>query len=105
MPTLALATLPPTLQTIKTVPLFVMQLDVRPLIVVGGALGPSSRRIGVVPGGEFEGDRLNGVVLDGGNDWQAVRSDGSTTLDVRLALKTHDGALIAMTYQGVRHGP
>jgi hypothetical protein len=44
-------------------------------------------------------------VLDGGNDWQDLRGDRSTTLDVRLALKTNDGALIAMTYRGVRHGP
>jgi hypothetical protein len=44
-------------------------------------------------------------VIDGGSDWQAVRADGSTTLDVRLVLKTDDDAVIAMTYRGVRHGP
>ena len=44
-------------------------------------------------------------MLEGGSDWQSVRSDGSTTLDVRLVLKTHDGALIGMTYGGVRHAP
>jgi hypothetical protein len=27
------------------------------------------------------------------------------TLDVRLVLETHDGALIGMTYRGLRHGP
>jgi hypothetical protein len=58
-----------------------------------------------VAGGSFEGERLSGVVIDGGNDWQAVRADGSTTLDVRLVLKTQDDANIAMTYRGVRHGP
>jgi hypothetical protein len=26
-------------------------------------------------------------------------------LDVRLVLQTHDGALIAMTHKGLRHGP
>jgi Protein of unknown function (DUF3237) len=36
--------------------------------------------------------------------WQNVRSDGSTTLDVRLVLKTTDDALIGMTYRGIRHG-
>ena len=30
---------------------------------------------------------------------------GSTTLDVRLVLKTGDGALVGMTYRGMRHGP
>jgi len=40
--------------------------------------------------------RLSGQVIDGWSDWQAVRADGSTTLDVRLVLKTDDDAMIAM---------
>jgi hypothetical protein len=59
----------------------------------------------VVFGGLFEGERLSGEVLDGGSDWQAVRSDGAATLDVRLILKTSDDALISMAYRGIRHGP
>jgi hypothetical protein len=58
-----------------------------------------------VSGGTFEGERLSGRVLDGGSDWQSIRADGSTLLDVRLNLETQDGALICMTYKGVRHGP
>jgi hypothetical protein len=81
-----------------------MRLDVRKLQVVGTTPG-GVRRIGVVPGGSFEGERLSGEVLDGGSDWQTVRSDGATTLNVRLVLKTKDDALIGMTYQGLRHGP
>src|SRR5271165_5007098 len=96
--------LPIMLREVRTRPLFVIRLDVRPLQIVGATPGVR-RRIGVVPGGAFEGERLSGEVLDGGSDWQAVRSDGSTTLDVRLVLKTTDGALIGMTYRGVRHGP
>lgn len=57
------------------------------------------------PAGAMTWARLSGEVIDGGSDWQAVRADGSTTLDVRLALKTDDDAMIAMTYRGVRHGP
>ena len=96
--------LPEVLKSVQTRPLFVMHLDVRPLLVFGATPG-GTRRIGVVPGGRFEGERLSGEVLDGGADWQAVRTDGSTTLDVRLILKTKEGALIGMTYRGVRHGP
>jgi Protein of unknown function (DUF3237) len=81
-----------------------MRLDVRPIVVVGDTPGPF-RRVGIVPSGSFEGDRLSGKVLDGGSDWQAVRSDGSTTLDVRLVLQTDDDSTIAMSYRGVRHGP
>jgi hypothetical protein len=57
-----------------------------------------------VPGGSFEGLRLRGEVLPGGTDWQTVRSDGAVLLDARIALKTQDDALIAMTYAGIRHG-
>jgi hypothetical protein len=96
--------LPDVLKTVRTKPIFVMRLDVRPLLVVGATPG-AYRRVGVVPGGSFKGERLSGDVLDGGSDWQTIRIDGSTTLNVRLVLKTEDEALICMNYQGVRHGP
>ena len=96
--------LPEVLKSVRTRPLFVMRLDVRKLQIVGATPG-AFRRIGVVPGGSFEGERLAGEVLEGGSDWQTVRSDGATTLNVRLVLKTTDDALIGMTYQGLRHGP
>src|SRR6266853_5596266 len=96
--------LPEVLKIVRTRPLFVMRLDVRKLLIVGATPG-ALRRIGVVPGGSFDGERLSGEVLDGGSDWQTVRDDGATTLNVRLVLKTNDGALICMSYQGVRHGP
>ena len=74
-----------------------------PLQIIGAAPG-AYRRVGVVPNGIFDGERLSGQVLDGGSDWQNVRGDGSTTLDARLVLKTSDDALIGMTYRGIRHG-
>jgi hypothetical protein len=97
-------TLPPVLQHVQTKPLFVMSLSVKPLQIIGATPG-AFRRVGVVPSGTFAGERLSGEVLDGASDWQTVRSDGSTTLDVRLVLKTTDDALIAMTYRGIRQGP
>jgi Protein of unknown function (DUF3237) len=96
--------LPDALQNLRTRPVFVMRLAVRPLQIVG-ATPDHFRRIGVVPGGSFAGERLSGEVLEGGSDWQTVRPDGATTLDVRLVLKTTDGALVGMTYRGLRHGP
>jgi hypothetical protein len=96
--------LPEVLKSLRARPLFVMRLDVRKLQIVGATPG-AYRRIGVVPGGSFEGERLSGDVLDGGNDWQTVRTDGATTLDARLVLRTKDEALIGMTYRGIRYGP
>ncbi len=34
-----------------------------------------------------------------------MRPDGALTLDVRLVLRADDGALIALRYQALRHGP
>jgi hypothetical protein len=95
--------LPEALKTLQVRALFVMRLEVPPLFVVG-ATPDAFRRIGVIQGGLFEGERLSGVVLNG-NDWQSVRNDSCNKLDVRLLLKTDDGALIVMTYQALRAGP
>jgi len=97
--------LPDTLKNIRARLMFVMRLEVKPPLVVGPAPPDGYRRIGVIPGGSFEGDRLSGKVLDGGSDWQTVRHDGAVILNVRLVLRTNDNALICMTYSGVRHGP
>jgi hypothetical protein len=92
------------MRDIKTAHLFSLKVEVTQVQVIGST--PSGfRRVGVVTGGTFEGPRLRGKVLPGGADWQFLHADGSALLDVRLVLETHDGALIGMTYRGVRHGP
>ncbi|MGH2894151.1 MAG: DUF3237 domain-containing protein [Solirubrobacteraceae bacterium] len=63
------------------------------------------RRVIPIAGGEFDGPRLRGTVLAGGADWQVVHADGTATIDTRYTLQTHDGALISVATQGVRHGP
>ena len=101
--TTAIEALPDVLSQVRARPLFQLREAVPPLYVVGQT--PNAfRRIGVVVGGAFEGERLSGDVV-GGNDWQDVRKDDCTKLDVRLLLKTTDGALIVMTYQCLRAGP
>ncbi|MDR3536881.1 MAG: DUF3237 family protein, partial [Acetobacteraceae bacterium] len=70
---------------IKTRPLMTLTLAVTGLQVVGPT--PSGdRRVGLVAGGTFAGERLRGTVLPGGADWLMVRADGATTLDVRIVL-------------------
>jgi hypothetical protein len=94
---------PEALKSLRSRPLFVLREKVPPLLVVGQT--PNGfRRVGIVEGGSFEGERLSGVVVSG-NDWQTVREDFCIKLDVRLVLKTTDGALIVMTYQCLRAGP
>jgi hypothetical protein len=95
--------LPEALTAVRTRPLFVIRLQVPPLLVVG-ATPDAFRRVGIIEGGDFEGDRLSGKVVSG-NDWQDVRKDGCIKLDVRLVLRATDGALIVMSYQALRFGP
>jgi hypothetical protein len=98
------AILPPELADLRVRPLFIFTIDVAKPQVVGRTPGVD-RRVGEIVGGRFEGERLKGRILTGGSDWQAVRADGAWALDVRLVLETDDGALIGMTYRGLRHGP
>jgi hypothetical protein len=56
----------------------------------------------VAEGGSFVGPKLKGEVIAlSGGDWSRVRSDMSVSIDVRICLKTNDGANILMTYQGL----
>jgi hypothetical protein len=89
---------------IRTRPLFTIRLKAGK----GQALGktPLGERLCVpVLGGTFEGERLRGTVEEGGSDWILIRPDGALQLNVRIVLRTDDGHLIGMTYQGFRHGP
>jgi hypothetical protein len=104
MPSTLRDDLPDVLKTVRTRALFVMHLSVRKLQIVGGISG-GTRRVGVVFGGSFAGERLSGEVLDGGNDWQVLHDDGTLSLDVRIVLQTQEGAMISMVYRGLRHGP
>lgn len=88
---------------LKYSPLFDISIDVDPPQDLG-ATPLGTRRIVPVTGGAFKGARLSGTVLpSAAADWILVRADGSVLLDVRLTLKTDDGALIYMTYRGIRH--
>jgi hypothetical protein len=84
---------------IKTEQLFDMVVDLAPRLDFGS--GPLGQRVLFgSAGGSLEGARLRGDVLAGGGDWALFRPNGMMTLDVRLTLRTDDGALVHMTYGG-----
>lgn len=62
------------------------------------------RQVFIVKGGTFEGPRMKGTIL-GGGDWATVRPDGVLQLDVRATVQTDDGALIYAYYGGYLHSP
>jgi hypothetical protein len=94
--------LPEVLTSVRTRSLFTMKEQIPPLLVVGET-PDAYRRVGIVQGGTFEGERLSGEIMTG-NDWQTYRKDNCLKLDVRMVLRTTDGALIVMTYACYRAG-
>ena len=95
--------LPTALQHIGLTPLFSLQLTVDAVQKLGG--DGVSQQVGLIASGHFSGERLNGIVLPGGSDWQTIQPDGTIHLDCRLVLQTDDGATIAMHYKGIRSVP
>jgi len=82
-------------------PLMTLRLSTAPTQNVGA--GPHGTRLTFpITGGSFEGDRVRGKVLPGGGDWVLKRPDGVLELDLRIMLETDDGALIHMTFEGIR---
>lgn len=53
-----------------------------------------------ITGGSFYGPALKGEVLPIGGDWAQICDNGTTKVDVRATLRTHDGANIIMFYGG-----
>jgi hypothetical protein len=85
----------------QTRPLITLRLNIAPKQDLGA--GPHGSRVTFpVTGGSFNGDRLRGKVLPGGGDWVVKRADGVLELDLRVTLETDDGALIHMTFEGIR---
>ena len=68
-------------------------------VVENGPQG--TRTIVQIVGGRFEGPRLKASIQIPAGDWITNRADGSYRLDVRITLRTDDGALILATYNGI----
>jgi len=85
----------------RTRPLMTLRLSIAPKQEIGS--GPHGTRVTFpVTGGSFEGERLRGKVLPGGGDWVIKRADGVLELDLRITLLVDDGALVHMTFEGLR---
>ena len=90
---------------IRTKFLFRLALDVGAHHVVGPTPF-GSRRVAPIAGGTFEGPQLSGIVLPGGTDWITEDAAGGWfRINVHVPLRTRDGELLTMAYQGFRSGP
>ena len=93
---------PATEEKLQSELLMDLILDTQPPHNVGSV--GVNRVIVPVSGGTFEGAKLKGTVLPGG-DWIVRRPDGSSVLDVRIILQTDDAQKIYMQYRGISYTP
>ena len=84
---------------LSTKHLFDMVVNLESPLIVGN-VPKGNRQIMISTGGEFKGAKLKGEILPHGADWFLTRPDHVGELDVRVTLKTDDGALIYMRSEG-----
>ena len=85
---------------INSRPLMILRLETSATQEIGST-PRGTLTIFPVTGGSFEGERLRGKVL-GGGDWVTAQGNGVFALDLRVTLETDDEGLIHMTFTGVR---
>lgn len=85
---------------IELVPLCTVQVQLRPPIEVG--TGPAGTRlIFEVESARVQGDRLRGeMVGSAAADWLLIGPEGTGSLDIRVTLRTDDGAIIFGQFYG-----
>lgn len=88
---------------LKTRHLFTMRMKSERQML--GSTQYGNRWITLVTSAEIEGPGIRASLLPGASDWISAMPDGAIRLDCRMAFQTDDGAVIAMTYRGMRHGP
>ena len=85
---------------IELVPLCTLGVQLKPPIAVGtGCAG--TRVIFEVASVQVKGDRLRAEMTGAtAADWQLIGPEGTATLDVRATLRTDDGVIMFMPFNG-----
>ena len=85
-------------------PMTRLRVELKPQVSLGAAPGGERRYVPLL-GGTATGPELNGRIIEGGVDWQTLRSDGVLEINAHYVIRSEDGALIEVTSTGLRHGP
>ncbi len=86
------------------VPMTQIACEVAAIQTLGAAPG-GERRFVPLAGGTVAGPELNGVIVEGGVDWQWVRDGGVIEIAAHYVIRADDGGLIEIRSEGLRHGP
>jgi hypothetical protein len=74
-------------------------VTVAPHVIANGPNG--TRVVATATKGTMVGPVLNAELVPvAGGDWVTARANGTLSLDVRIVLRTHDGADLLLTYLG-----
>ena len=87
-------------------PMQTTRLDVEYIMTLQFLMDPPQRidealSIFPVTGGWAKGPKINAAIIPPAADWISSLPNGSSRIDVRFTLKTDDGVLIYVSYNGV----
>jgi hypothetical protein len=85
-------------------PMAQVRCEVGALVSLGAAKYGERRYVPLL-GGTVAGPELNGTIVEGGVDWQVNRADGVLDIAAHYVIRAHDGGLIEVQSDGMRHGP
>jgi len=98
---LALATWLPTAQAQTTQPKFEYLMTYKAILEPPQVIDNTLYIFNVLPGGWAKGPNISGSFIPPGADWLRVMPSGALKLDVRATLKTDEGDLLYITYNGI----
>ncbi|UZR96458.1 DUF3237 domain-containing protein [Chondrinema litorale] len=78
-----------------------LQVALQPAMVVGET-ALRTRRVIPITGGTVAGPKIKAYIINGGVDWQTLRTDGVTELEAHYQFKTDDGEIIYIKNVGLR---
>lgn len=90
----------PDVENVSTELIMELKVNIGAPVTIGES-DAGVRRFIPITGGSFEGRNIQGEVIPGGADWQVVRRDGVTEVKAIYAIRTDDGAVIAVDNRGI----
>lgn len=84
-----------------TQPKFEYLMTYKALLEPAQVIDPTLLIVNVLSGGWAKGPNISGSFIPPGGDWLRIMPSGAARLDVRATMKTDDGELIYITYNGI----
>lgn len=93
---------------VSITPSLIHAFDIKAVVAAPLEVGDTplgARRMIPILSGRVSGPRLSGRLLEGGVDYQLIRTDGLAEIHARYIIETDSGARVYVENTGMRHGP